>query len=736
MLSQQWQEVVVMSLSVKRSSLFTGIVALGIILIVLPGCFGGGGGTQTTYTVSGRVTQAGNPQQGIPDVTLAFSGGYGTATTNSNGNWSKSGLKGTVTVTPTKNGWTFQPPSRQVTGTASNVDFAGTPPALQRTLTVQISGQGSVAKNPDQPTYSEGTTVQLTANPDVGWAFSHWEGDLTGSSNPQTIVMNNNKSVTAVFAELSEGVPGAPNPPTGLKAVAVGGIDGVHIDLSWNPNQEADLRGYKIWLRNSDDTYSPLDIVGKETTSWRHSWLVLGQTYTYALSAYDNQNLESLRCDPVSCQAGNTLAPAQPQWDPIDPITTGVSGPGDYTCWVRLDWEPVTTNADGTPITDLAWYYIYRVLGEDPMLVGSVDSGTTEYTARDLPRGLMVTYVIKAVDKWGNQSVPSIQKSITTGGLAPAAPELVSLEALTDDTNRVRVVFQRVTTNSDGTPCNDIASYTIYRGLSQDILAPIATVQAQDPQPEEYEFIDSGVQAGRTYYYAVTVTDTEYNESAKSNILSVTAGDFEAPDAPTWVSLSTRVNADGTVDNILEWSHGNEDDLRGVYVYAATAPGDFELIAFVPKATTTYTHVDLINGQRYFYLLESFDKSGNRAKSAVRDIVAGSDIAPAAPVVSGEGIFDAETRTAGVRLTWPGVTQNTDGTPVTLLAGYRVYRAIVAAGEYSLIHTIECSDPGLAQSYDDWGLVNGNNYYYKVAAYNKLGNQGPYSGVVDVLAGD
>ena len=115
-----------MSLSAKGSRLFTGIVVLGIILIVLPGCFGGGGGTQTTYTVSGRVTQAGNPQQGIPDVTLTFNGGFGTATTDSNGNWSKNGLRGTVTIAPAKDGWAFQPPSRQVSSAATDVDFTGT----------------------------------------------------------------------------------------------------------------------------------------------------------------------------------------------------------------------------------------------------------------------------------------------------------------------------------------------------------------------------------------------------------------------------------------------------------------------------------------------------------------------------------------------------------------------------------------------------------------------------------
>jgi len=68
------------------------------------------------------------------------------------------------------------------------------------TLTVNIVGNGSVAKNPDQATYTSGTEVELTANPDTGWSFSEWTDDLTGSENPKTITMNGDKNVTANFA--------------------------------------------------------------------------------------------------------------------------------------------------------------------------------------------------------------------------------------------------------------------------------------------------------------------------------------------------------------------------------------------------------------------------------------------------------------------------------------------------------------------------------------------------------
>ncbi len=73
--------------------------------------------------------------------------------------------------------------------------------SLYCTLTVYIIGSGSVLKDPDLPIYPRDTPVELTAVPDSGWAFNHWSGNLWGSHNPDTIIMNSDKTVTAHFLE-------------------------------------------------------------------------------------------------------------------------------------------------------------------------------------------------------------------------------------------------------------------------------------------------------------------------------------------------------------------------------------------------------------------------------------------------------------------------------------------------------------------------------------------------------
>jgi uncharacterized repeat protein (TIGR02543 family) len=70
------------------------------------------------------------------------------------------------------------------------------------TLTITIQGSGTVTKVPDQTTYTYGQVVNLTANPATGWVFNHWDGDLTGNTNPTTITMTGNKAVTANFTQV------------------------------------------------------------------------------------------------------------------------------------------------------------------------------------------------------------------------------------------------------------------------------------------------------------------------------------------------------------------------------------------------------------------------------------------------------------------------------------------------------------------------------------------------------
>ncbi len=71
---------------------------------------------------------------------------------------------------------------------------------VQYTLTINTFGEGTVSKSPNKTTYDHGEVVTLTANPSAGHTFAGWTGDLTGTTNPQTITMLGDRTVNANFA--------------------------------------------------------------------------------------------------------------------------------------------------------------------------------------------------------------------------------------------------------------------------------------------------------------------------------------------------------------------------------------------------------------------------------------------------------------------------------------------------------------------------------------------------------
>jgi hypothetical protein len=73
-------------------------------------------------------------------------------------------------------------------------------------LTVSYSG-GTVIKNPNLATYHYGDVVQLTAVPAAGWSFAYWVGGVNGSTNPASLTIHGDVSVTAKFRENSTPEP-------------------------------------------------------------------------------------------------------------------------------------------------------------------------------------------------------------------------------------------------------------------------------------------------------------------------------------------------------------------------------------------------------------------------------------------------------------------------------------------------------------------------------------------------
>ena len=140
-----------------------------------------------TVTVSGNVRERVLLNYfGVEGVTITFSGGEGTATTNAAGNYSKEVPVGwTGSVVPSKNGYTFDPTSVQVAGITedmSDTDFAAS--KLIRTISGVVTIGTSTSGLAGVKMTGSGLVGSVTTDASGGYSLSvtyGWSATVTPS---------------------------------------------------------------------------------------------------------------------------------------------------------------------------------------------------------------------------------------------------------------------------------------------------------------------------------------------------------------------------------------------------------------------------------------------------------------------------------------------------------------------------------------------------------------------------
>jgi uncharacterized repeat protein (TIGR02543 family) len=178
--------------------------------------------TLVNYTISGTVTAGGGlanvAMDGLPGTPLTDGSGFYTATVS---------YGFSATVTPTLTGYNFTPTNRVYSSVGSDqLDQDYSAALNEYTLTV-IAVNGTVTKDPDQATYTHGSTVTLTPTPDAHYRFVGWSGDASGADDPLVVTMDANKTIMAEFALVTYTISGTVTlGGGGLAGVVLSGLPG------------------------------------------------------------------------------------------------------------------------------------------------------------------------------------------------------------------------------------------------------------------------------------------------------------------------------------------------------------------------------------------------------------------------------------------------------------------------------------------------------------------------------
>jgi chitodextrinase len=226
-----------------------------------------------------------------------------------------------------------------------------------------------VSRNGTQvATVTSGTSYQNTnLTPATAYTYTVQAYDQAGNNSAQS------SPLTATTLPPSDTTP--PSVPTNLVA---SGITSTTVTISWTASTDnIGVVGYRVYRNGTQvATATP-------GTSYQDTNLTANTTYAYIVSAYD--------------QAGNSSA----QSAALNVTTTGTPPPPVYS--VPLAWDAPTTNVDGSPLTNLAGYWLYYGTSSGVFTTNINIGNVTTYTISNLPYGTYY-FAIKAYNSTNNFS--------------------------------------------------------------------------------------------------------------------------------------------------------------------------------------------------------------------------------------------------------------------------------------------------------------------------------------------
>lgn len=235
------------------------------------------------------------------------------------------------------------------------------------------------------------------------------------------------------------------------------------------------------------------------------------------------------------------------------------------------------------------------------------------------------------------------------------------------------------------TKCADADTYHIYRSDSASgTYTEVGTSNTNS-------FTDTGLSKYMTYYYKVSAENSSGTGQMSS---ALSAATVLKPGQTKGLAQTGKTRNTVT----LGWTKTEDADSYNIY-RSKTSSGTYTLAG--TSKTNSYIDKGLADRSTYYYKVEAVNGAGTGEKSAAAEA---STITEVSKVT---GLKRTARTVTSITLSW-----NADSNA----EGYYVYRSSSYDGTYKKIATVKTN------SYKNTGLTQGKHYYYKVKAYNYIGD--------------
>jgi hypothetical protein len=258
---------------------------------------------------------------------------------------------------------------------------------------------------------------------------------------------------------------------------------------------------------------------------------------------------------------------------------------------------------------------------------------------------------------------------------------------------------------------NGVYGYVIERSLSPGGgFVELANVSRKDTA-----YYDIGLDSGTTYYYRIMA----YKRNETSSYSGVAGATTQSSGGVTVPSDPSNLTASAVSSSQinLTWQDNSNNETGFKIQRATSSSGPWTQIATVGSNTYSYANTGLASSTTYYYRVLAYNSSGNSAYSNTASATTqsgGGATIPSAP----SNLSAAAASSSQINLSWQDNSSNE--------TGFKIQRATSSSGPWTQIATVGAN----TSSYPDASLSASSTYYYRVLAYNSLGNSG-YSNVAN-----
>ncbi len=384
-------------------------------------------------------------------------------------------------------------------------------------------------------------------------------------------------------------VPGAPTSPSAIATSAT------KIDLSWTApsnNGGYPITGYKIEYKKGTGSYLPLvSNTANTTTSYSHTGLTTGSSYTYKISAISSIGTSTASSE-VSATPTTTSAPTVPS------APTGLTATAASATQINLSWTAPSNG--GAAITGYKIEY-KAGSGSYSVLVANTASTSTTYSHTGLAADTAYTYKISAVNSVGTGTASSEASATPTATSQPStvtAPGSPSLTATAASATQINLSWTA--------PSNGGAAITGYKIEVKKGTGSFETLVANTANTSTV-YSHTGLTAGTVYYYKV---------SAINSVGTGTSGDASATPKETLTPTLTAIATSPTQIS-LSWSAPSQtyqQRINGYKVEEKIGGTSFKTIV-ENTGVNPYVINGLITGKSHTYVVSAIFGLGASPRS-------------------------------------------------------------------------------------------------------------------------